>query len=215
MGAAASAKVLSFSQGSTRTARSLPSAESTWSLSGLSGRLVELSGAAGSAALTIAVGLVHQAQMASELTAWVTPWNEHGGSGTFFPPDAAAAGVDLRSLAVVRVPGTVEAARAADHLARAGAFGLIVVDVGAARVSAAAQSRLLGLVQKHHTALLFLTRKRAENPSLGSLVSLRATAHWQRTEEDRFRCSLQVVKDKRRPPGWRHEEVCCGPPGLH
>jgi hypothetical protein len=28
-------------------------------------------------------------------------------------------------------------------------------------------------------------------------------------------CALTAIKDKRRAPGWRYEEVCGGPAGLH
>ena len=43
-----------------------------WNLAGLSKRLVELSGAEDSASLTIAFGLVRQAQLLREPVAWIT-----------------------------------------------------------------------------------------------------------------------------------------------
>jgi recombination protein RecA len=195
-------------------------APSEWSLAGLAGRLVELSGAEDSAALTFALGLVRQAQLMGEPVAWVGTSAE-----SFFPPDAAAGGVDLGALAVVRVPDVRALTRAADQLARSGAFGLLVLDVGPfgagrgrsrnGRVPMAALSRLLGLAQKHGTAVVFLTDKPARAPSLGSLVSLRAQAVRRQTGKDEFTCELRVVKDKRRAPGWVVQEVCGGPPGLH
>ena len=48
-----------------------PAAPSEWSLAGLSGRLTELSGSEDSAALTIAFGLVRQAQLLGEPTVWI------------------------------------------------------------------------------------------------------------------------------------------------
>ena len=186
-----------------------PGSPSEWSLRGLTGRLVELSGTENSCALTFAFGLVRQAQQKDESVAWVAPVTE-----TFYPPDVAASGVDLRALAVVRVP-TRALARAADQLARSGGFGLIVVDIGAARVAMAALSRLLGLAQKHKTTLLFLTDKPAPSPSLGSLISLRAQTVREQVGPDQFACKLTVLKDKRRAPGWIVREVCCGPAGLH
>jgi recombination protein RecA len=75
-----------------------PTAPSEWSLSGLAGRLVELSGSENSSVLTAAFGLVRQAQLLGEPVAWVTPHTE-----SFFPPDAAAGGVDLETLAVIRL----------------------------------------------------------------------------------------------------------------
>lgn len=185
-------------------------APSEWSLTGLAGRLVELSGAEDSAALTFAFGLVRQAQLLGEPTAWVALAGE-----TFYPPDAAAGGVDVDALAVVRVREVRALAKAADQLARSGGFGLIVVDAGPYDLRMAALSRLLGLAQKHKTAVLFLTDKPARAPSLGSLISLRAQAVRRQTGRDEFDCELTVLKDKRRAPGWTVREVCGGPAGLH
>ncbi|MCK6461846.1 MAG: DNA recombination/repair protein RecA [Planctomycetes bacterium] len=190
-------------------AAGLRHAPSAWTLEGLSGRLVEISGAEDSAALTVALGLVRQAQLLGEPAAWVTPATE-----TFFPPDAAAGGVDLAALPVVRVPDPRALPRAADQLARSGGFGLVVVDLGAARLPLAALSRLMGLAGRHGVLILFLTDKSDRAPSIGSLVSLRGHARRRRTGPDEFACEVAVLKDKRRPPGWTHTEVCGGPPGL-
>jgi recombination protein RecA len=187
-----------------------PAAPSEWSLPGLAGRLVELSGADDSAALTFACGLVRQAQLLGEPAAWVAVAAE-----TFYPPDAAAGGVDLAALAVVRVPDPRGLVRAADQLARSGAFGLVVLDVGPHRIAMAALSRLRGLAQKHQAAVVFLTDKPARAPSLGSLISLRGQALQRRSGRDEFTCELRVLKDKRRAPGWVIEEICGGPAGLH
>ncbi|HEX5136263.1 MAG TPA: recombinase A [Planctomycetota bacterium] len=182
---------------------------SAWTLPGLAGRLVEISGAEDSAALTVALGLVRQAQLLNEPAAWITPVTE-----TFFPPDAAAGGVDLAALAIVRVPDPRSLPRAADQLARSGGFGLVVVDLGPARLPLAALSRLLGLASKHGVLILFLTDKGERAPSIGSLVSLRGHARRRRTGKGEFACEVVVLKDKRRSPGWKHTEVCGGPPGL-
>ena len=57
----------------------------------------ELCGSRATATLTATFGLVQEAQSRGEPVAWITlP------SSTFFPPDAAAGGIDLDSLAVVR-----------------------------------------------------------------------------------------------------------------
>lgn len=186
--------------------------EVPWCLDGLAGRLVELSGDGDSASLTLACGMIHEAQRQGEITAWITTRDR-----PFFPPDVAAGGVDLAALPVVRASAEGQLARAADHLARSGAFGLIVVDLGRALTSLTVpmQSRLLGLAQKHQTAILFLTEKRRGAPSLGSLISLRGQTGIRRIGFDRFTCDLVVIKDKRRAPGWTHEEICRGPAGLH
>ena len=181
-----------------------------WGLKQVAGRLVEISGAGAAAALTLAFGLVLEAQRRGEPVAWIA-LEERG----FYPPDAAEGGVDLDALVVVRVANAKAVGRAADQLVRSGAFGLIVLDLGAgADVPTPLQTRLVGLAQKHQTALLCLTEKGSELPSLGSLVSLRVQAQRERVCDDRFSCGLAVLKDKRRGPTWTHVEVYRGPAGL-
>jgi recombination protein RecA len=182
-----------------------------WDLQEIAGRLTELSGLGGSACLTLATSMVFDAQCQGETAAWIT-----GNNSSFFPLDVAAAGVDLEALAVIRVPDASAVARAADKLARSGAFGLLVLDLGAhPRVSAALQARLRGLARKHDTAILCITEKPGKASSLGSLVSLRAEARIRRLDDDSFACELRVLKDKHRGPGWTHTEVCTGPDGLY
>ena len=181
-----------------------------WGLEQVAGRLVEISGAGAAAALTLAFGLVLEAQRRGEPVAWIA-LEERG----FYPPDAAEGGVDLGALVVVRVANAKAVGRAADQLVRSGAFGLIVLDLGAgADVPTPLQTRLVGLAQKHQTALLCLTEKGGELPSLGSLVSLRVQAQRERICDDRFSCGLAVLKDKRRGPTWTHAEIYRGPAGL-
>ncbi|MEW6487494.1 MAG: recombinase A [Thermodesulfobacteriota bacterium] len=192
-----------------------PASESRWELAALVGRLVEVSGAGPSAALTLAFGVVLDAQRRGEPAAWIA-----GTESAFFPPDAAEGGVDLACLPVVRVPDAGRALRAADHLVRSGAFSLVVLDLGGGegvRLPLPALTRLGGLAARHGTALLFLTRKGRGEPSLGSLVSLRAEAVREGLggqEGGRFACRVRALKDKRRGPGWEGEELCRGPDGL-
>lgn len=81
-------------------------------------------------------------------------------------------------------------------------------------------SRLLGLAQKHHTAIIVLTAKPAHSPSLGSLVSFHAhvaLARDRTADEDGFThlmCRLTVEKDKRRGPGLTLTQPFRAPPGL-
>jgi recombination protein RecA len=194
-------------------------AGSPWSLAGLSGRLVEVSAAAGSAGMTAAVGLVLAAQRAGDPVAWVTP-----PASSFFPPDLHDSGVDLDALVVVRAPDLRAAARAAEHLLRSGAFGLIIldlIDLAGARTRPLTESmlgRLVSLAGKHDAAVVCLTCKRADAPSLGSMVSLRVEALREVITPDasdgghRFR--VMALKDKRRGPSWEHAEVVRGPAGL-
>jgi recombination protein RecA len=184
--------------------------QKAWTPKQLAGRVVELSGGRASATLTLAMGLVYQAQKDGEPTAWVC-----AGDATFFPPDAARGGIDLSALPVVRVQGGHQAARAADKLARSGAFGLVVLDLNEQpSVPGPLMRRLLTWAEEHQTALVCLTDSHEGAPPLSSLVSLRGVARRHRVGEDRFSCRVDVIRDKRRGPGWSFEEVCCGPPGL-
>lgn len=189
-------------------------AEQPWGLPALRGRLVELSARGASATLTTAIDLVLEAQRDGEPVAWIVPWGREG-SGTFFPPDVAASGVDLAALVVVRTSSVVVAARAAERLLRSGAFGLVVIDFGSASVEIpiAHQGRLVSLAQAHDAAIVCLTEKAADTTSLGSLVSLRVEAQRARLA-DGFEITVRALKDKRRGPGWTRAIKARGPSGL-
>ena len=204
-----------------------------WNLDALSGRLVELSGSQSAARLTAAFGLVLEAQLRADRAAWVTLK-----SSSFFPPDVADGGVDLEALPVVRVPDARAAGRAADHLARSNAFGLVVLDLSSGPPPAGNTrrrpreddhwpvlpmpllTRLLGLARAHDVAVLILTRKSSDAPSLNSLISLRADAQWSasarqsRASSNDYEVRISVLKDKRGGPGWTHLEACRGPAGV-
>ena len=197
-------------------------APASWSLQELRGRLVEISGVGDSACLTLAFSVVLDAQHQRETVAWVTRTES-----CFFPLDAWASGADLQALAVIRLPGDKAIIRATDRLARSGGFGLVVFDLGSAndkatalgrattpRISSAMLARLRSLAHRHDLAVLCLTRKKDRDASLGSMVSLRAEARRDRLEVGRFTCTVNVLKDKQRGGGWRHDEVLRGPDGL-
>lgn len=190
--------------------------EQPWGLAALRGRLVELSARGASATLTTAIELVLEAQREGEPVAWIVPWPTDGApAGTFYPPDVADSGVDLAALVVVRAPSAIAVIRAAERLLRSGAFGLIVLDLGTASVDVpmAHQGRLVTLAQAHDAAIVCLTEKPSETPSLGSLVSLRVDALRARTQEG-FEISMRALKDKRRGPGWTRARKARGPAGL-
>ena len=180
-----------------------------WSLGEVAGRLVEISGSTAAATLTIAFALVREAQQRGEPVGWVTCAEKF-----FYPPDVAQNGIDLHSLAVVRLSHTQSIARAGEKLLRSGGFGVVVLDLGDADIPMPLQTRLTGLAHRHHTALVCLTEKADAAFSLGSLVSLRAHAERKRAEDRRFACALRVLKDKRRGPTWHYEELYTGPAGL-
>ena len=182
-----------------------------WRLTTLAGRFSEISGASAGASLTLVFRLVLETQKQGEPVAWIT-----SRKSTFFPPDAADAGIDVAAVAVIWGPDNIAAARTAEHLLRSGAFGLVVIDLGTdTRLPQHAQSRLAGQARRHHTALIFITEKESHQPSLGSLVSLRAHSERLPQTSHRFRCRVTVLKDKRRGPGWYDEAVCHGPDGLY
>jgi recombination protein RecA len=185
-------------------------APEAWAFSELTGYLAELSAHGASATLTAAMRLAWEAQCQGEPVAWIS-----GRESCFYPPDALDNGLDLEGLAVVRVPDAAGLGKAADTLVRSGAFGLVVLDMGPdGRLSERQLTRLLGLARKHGTAIVCLTAKPEAAPSLGGLVSMRATVGRERPAPGGFAWRVMALKDKRRPPGWQHMEVCHGPAGL-
>jgi recombination protein RecA len=192
-------------------ARAITGLAPAWKLETLAGRLAEVSAGPAGVPLTMAFRLVLEAQRRREPVAWIGRKES-----PFFPPDVAEAGVDLAALPVVWAPDAIASAGAADLLVRSGAFGLVVMDLGArGLLPLAVQARLAGLARQHRTAVVCLTEKDGGRPSMGSLVALRAHAARAGREKDRYRCEARVLKDKGGRPGWSGTEVCRGPDGLH
>jgi recombination protein RecA len=193
-----------------RQAPSRDPVPSEWNLDLLSGRFAELSSEGETASLSAAVSIVLEAQSHGEPAAWIAV-----GPSTFFPPDVAASGVDLDSLPVIRAADGFSGARAADWLLRSGAFAAVVLDLGTdCEMAIPVQARLAGLAKKHRTALLCMTKKRRDAGSIGSLVSIRGEARVEKIGFDKFRWEVQILKDKRRGPGWSYEEESRGVEGL-
>lgn len=191
--------------------KSRPERCAAWCFETLAGRHVEICGEAASAALTAARGIVLEAQRRGGLAAWVGRR-----SSAFFPPDFAAAGVDLDALLVVFAADQNEAYRALDILFRSGAFAVIVADLGPrGELPMAVQSRLAGLAKEHCVAFLELTRadRSGCKSARGSLASLRVEARCA-SQGEVFRAEVRAFKDKRTAPGWTHTESCHGPDGL-
>lgn len=182
-----------------------------WTFDEIAGRLVELLTPGAASAMSYAALLVRDAQVRGEPVAWVM-----GEDRAFFPPDLVAAGVDLQALVVVRVPGPMAVCRAADRLARSGAFGLLVLDLlDAMRVPLAIPSRLAGLARRHEMGVLCLMEKRTGSSGLGAMVSLRCEAHRGALGVDgEVACHLAATKDRRRGGRWTCEEVFRAPDGL-
>jgi recombination protein RecA len=73
---------------------------------------------------------------------------------------------------------------------------------------------LVQLAGRYDAALICLTQKTAAQPSLGSLVSLRADLVRRPIGSGRFICRMQILKDKRKGPGRCFSEEYRGPDGL-
>ena len=198
-----------------------------WGLEQMSGRLVEISGHHAAANLTVAFGLILEAQKAKEPVVWVTLKQS-----TFFPPDVADSGIDLAHLGVVRVADSLAASRAVIELTRSGGFDLVILDLGPEAIRKKVQrervgrgrvkklttpfmTKLVGLAQRNATAVVILTERSPQSSSLSSLISLRAEARREKNILDTG-CEIEVsvVKDKRRGPRRCHREVSRVPAGL-
>lgn len=181
------------------------------------GRIVELSGTSSQpgAKTTTAVAIVRQAQASGETTVWIQPEG-----GTLYPPDLAAAGIDLASLVVVHIPrpaGPHGLCKAAELLLRSGAWGLCVVDLTLGAPTGPAetwQGRLLGLCRQHDSRLVLLTDKPAQVASLGALVGLRVQPRRSRREPGCFEVEHQVLKNKIGTAATTSNDVYVGPAGL-
>ena len=160
-------------------------------------RLVEVSGQHACARTTTAVSCAVEAQARGELVAWVQPKD-----GALFPPDLRAAGIDLDSFIAIHVPrhaGPFALVRAAEWLARSGAFGLTVIDLTEALPPGSSinwQGRLQGLLRKHDGRILLLTSNTCEEPSSGPLVGLRIEPRRGPLRDERFELHSEVLKDK-------------------
>lgn len=180
------------------------------------GRLVELSSPqhGPGARTSTAASLLRHAQREGETTAWIQP-----SGGPLYPPDLHESGVDLESLVVVHVPaeqGTLGLAKAAELLLRSGAFGMVVLDLGAAksRGSTAWQGRLLGLARQHESRVLLLTDKPSVADSLGPLIGLRVEPRREREDDGRFTVEHHVLKNKSGAPVTLARARFLGPAGL-
>ena len=160
-------------------------------------------------ALSLAAEIILEAQRHGEPAAWVA-----AADSVFFPPDLSRRGVDLSALAVIRAGGQTESLTAAEWLAGSGAVGLVVVDCdGQWNVSDASLGRIQKLAERSKCAVVFLTRKRCSDPSLGSRISLRGCV--SRSDAGPFQVDLHAAKDKRSHPGSRQRRHYHGPPGMH
>ncbi len=191
-----------------RELRPAPGA-STWEFDNLVGVLSELSEETSAGAVSFAAEIIAQAQAEREPVAWVA-----GTDSVFYPPDLAERGVDLDAVIVIRAGAQEGTLTAAEWLVRSAAFGLVIVDAGSGwKVNDAALGRILKLAEAGLCAVVFLTRKGPEDPSLGSRISLRACV--ARSGSGPFHVSVRTIKDKRSNAGSRQGRLYHGPSGMH
>ncbi|HJL20042.1 MAG TPA: hypothetical protein RMH99_30535, partial [Sandaracinaceae bacterium LLY-WYZ-13_1] len=156
------------------------------------GRLIELAGGPDAARTSAAVQICLASQREGDPVAWIQP---RGGS--LYPPDLAAAGLDLRALLVVHVPpsaGAAGAPKATELALRTGAFGAVVLDVSEVPVprGEAWLGRLATLCREHDSRAVLLG-PHAER-SLGPLVPLRLRPRRRRVRPGRHRIDTEVLK---------------------
>jgi hypothetical protein len=181
----------------------------SWRFGSLIGILAEVSEERPSGAVSFAADIIAEAQAQNEPVAWVT-----GTESIFFPPDLRSRGVDLSAVAVIRVSGETDSLTAAEWLVRSGAMGLVIVDLDVhGNVTDASLGRLLKLAERNLCAVLFLTRKRGQDPSLGSRISLRGCI--SRSGSGPFVMDIRTTKDKRFNTDSRQSRWYHGPSGMH
>ena len=181
----------------------------SWQFDNLVGILAEVSEEVPSGAASFAAEIIAEAQAQNEPVAWVT-----GTESIFFPPDLRSRGVDLSAVAVIRVNGEADSLLAAEWLVRSGAMGLVVVDLEVqGNITDASLGRLLKLAERNLCAVLFLTRKRSHDPSLGSRISLRGCI--TRSGHGPLIIDIRTTKDKRSHSGSRQSRQYHGPSGMH
>ena len=145
------------------------------------GQIVEISGAPGSGKSGLAVALLAtlagQEHTRHGLAAYVDS------PRTFFAPGAAAIGVDLSRLWVVRLPGWYALLAATETLLGSGVIDVVLWDLVGRRESptSAQLQRLRMAAAPHNTTLLLLTTQPARRGyrPLDYLASLRLVVHRQ------------------------------------
>ena len=181
----------------------------SWGYDNLIGILSEISEQAPSGALSFLADVLYEAQSRRETVAWVA-----GMESVFYPPDLSERGIDLSALTVIRTGVQMESLTAAEWLIRSGAIGLVVVDVeGQWNINDAALGRIQKVAERNLCAVVFLTRKGAQDPSLGSRISLRGCI--TRSGAAPFVITINTIKDKRSNSRFRQSRQYYGPSGMY
>ncbi len=181
----------------------------SWRFGNLVGILTEVSEEAPSGAVSFVAEIIAEAQSRNEPVAWVA-----GRESIFFPPDLHNRGVDLSAVAIIRAGSETDSLTAAEWIVRSGSVGLVIVDMeGHGDVSDASLGRILKLAERNQCAVLFLTRKRRQDPSLGSRVSLRGCV--VKSGDGSFAIDVDTIKDRRSNSHFRQTRRYHGPAGMY
>ena len=168
--------------------------------------MIEFSEAGAFGALSAVCTLMGQVQAKGEQIAWVET-----GKTLFFPPDLAFRGLDLEAISVILAPEVRAGLQGAQWLLRSGSFGLIVIDGISSAIDEAVLGRLARMAEDQRTAVVFLTRKKPTEPSLGTQLSLRGSI-WLSSSGETM---VQAVKDKRSGSTSPQKVSLHGPFGLY
>ena len=185
-----------------------------WTRAALGGCLVELSGEPGAPLLTLALGLVRQVQQQDEPVAWLARTDS-----TFYPPDAAAGGVDLAALPVIPAgrpaapPAGRRAACARRRLRDAGNRP------GAVHRSAARRADQAGPAGAGPRHAHSVPDGQGRAPAVARVARhgpRPCSAHLPRQQPGArpFRLPGAGAQGQAVRPGWTAEEWCHGPDGL-
>ena len=116
------------------------------------GKLTEFTGPSSSGKLTLALRALAAAVAGGGVVAYIDL------PGTFYPPAAAAMGIDLDRLVLVRPADGAAAVKAASILLLSEGFDALLLDLGAARAHPDALARLTDLSARGQTATIAVTR---------------------------------------------------------
>ena len=176
------------------------------------GVIATLEGAPSSGRSAVAARLLAAATADGGLAALVEIAD--GPDGRFYPPALVAAGVDLARLLVITVPDAAGAARAADIVLRAAAFGVVVMPSVSLRTTA--WTRLASLTHRANAVLVTLGGEASHE--LRYFASLRVrlqVASARFTGTSGLFCALAgteieaaILKHKRAAPGKRARFAC-------
>jgi len=169
------------------------------------GRLIELFGARSSGKTTLTFTVLAACTRAGGIGAYVDP------ARRFFAPAAAAAGIDMRRLVVVRPHDAAASLRALDALVRGAACAVVAFDASECPGALRAQhcARLVAQAEKTGTTLLIVSA--GNEPAVASFAALRLRASglaplWQEGSDACGRLlgcttSIEVAKSRATAPG--------------